>query len=332
MEHTKHKLQTTPGDFFLNLGVMVALYATVISLLALLYGIINFYFPDQYANDYYYMFSSGRINGGIAALFVLFPLFLILATIAERGEKKHPEKRELWIRRWLVYLTLFIAGGTMAGDLIALLTHFLGGELTMRFLLKVLVVFLLTGSIFAYFMYDLRRKIHEKKSMQPYFAGAAALVIVVTFVFSFSIIGSPFKQYDYRLDEQRIQNLIDITQQVIYHRQNFNDVPISLDQIAMKGFIVPRDPKTQQTYEFRRISDMKFELCANFKFETRPIDINARNRVQKQILPGSMQAYEWEHGIGKTCFEREIFPDQIRTGMPYESLPTDAKIVPIMNP
>lgn len=337
MEHTQHKIHATPQDFFLNLGVMVALYATVISLLTLLYAIINFYFPDQYIVDYYYFLSSGQINGGIAALFVLFPLFIILASVAERGWKKHPEKREIWIRKWLVYLTLFVAGATMAGDLIALISRFLGGELTTRFLLKVVVVFLLTGSVFAYFMYDLRRKVHEKKSMLPLFAGAATVLILITLAFSLSIIGSPFKQHSYRMDEQRIINLNDITQNAIYYRQNYKDVPQTLADLSKNGFVVPLDPATMQPYEYRRISDMKFELCANFELVTRPIDIDGRNRVQKPIKPGFSEGYEWGHAAGKTCFEREIFPDQIGTGdksVPpmYQPTPVTHESVPITRP
>ena len=62
------------------------------------------------------------------------------------------------MRRWLTYVTLLLAAGIVIGDLIALLYNVLGGELSTRFLLKVLVVGAIAGTIFAYYLTDLRRE------------------------------------------------------------------------------------------------------------------------------------------------------------------------------
>ena len=320
METTHQKIRTTPKDFFLHLGVMVALYATSISLISLLYGIINYYFPDQYAYDYSFTGSVSSINGSIAALFVLFPTFLILARTAEKDMRSHPEKRELWIRKWLIYLTLFVAGVTMAVDFIFLIQYFLEGDVTTRFLIKVITVFLTTGAIFCYFMYDLKRNIHKNKSMLALFVAVASFIVIATLGLSFSIIGSPLEQRNFKLDETRVQQLSDLTQQVIYYRQTFGKVPEQLTDLAKNGYNEPRDPKTGNQYEFKRISNMKFELCATFERETRPLDVGARDGMTRPLMPGIAHGYVWKHTMGKTCFEREIFPDQIseKPGMPIE--------------
>jgi uncharacterized membrane protein len=71
--------------------------------------------------------------------------------------KKDADKRASKIRKWLTYLTLFIAAGIIIGDLIALVFNLLAGDLTLRFLLKVLVVGGISGTIFGYYLSELRK-------------------------------------------------------------------------------------------------------------------------------------------------------------------------------
>jgi high-affinity Fe2+/Pb2+ permease len=65
------------------------------------------------------------------------------------------------VRRWLTYIALLIAAGTVIGDLIAFLTYFLQGDLTARFVLKVLTVLIVAGSVFWYYLSSLRRNSHD---------------------------------------------------------------------------------------------------------------------------------------------------------------------------
>jgi hypothetical protein len=73
----------------------------------------------------------------------------------------NPVKRLSTIRRWLTYLTLFIAAGVLIGDLITLVYNLLGGELTVRFVLKVITVAAIAGTAFGYYLWDLRREERE---------------------------------------------------------------------------------------------------------------------------------------------------------------------------
>jgi hypothetical protein len=61
------------------------------------------------------------------------------------------------VRRWLTYLTLFSAACALLGDFATLVYNVLGGELTVRFLLKVLTVGLIAGTAFFYYLRDLRQ-------------------------------------------------------------------------------------------------------------------------------------------------------------------------------
>jgi hypothetical protein len=58
------------------------------------------------------------------------------------------------VRRWLTYLTLFLASAILIGDMTGIVYGFLGGELTIRFALEVLVIGLIAGSLSAYYITD----------------------------------------------------------------------------------------------------------------------------------------------------------------------------------
>jgi hypothetical protein len=96
----------------------------------------------------------------VASLLVAFPVFLFVARHLGKDLARNPVKRLSAVRRWLTYLTLFLAAGIVVGDLIAAVYNLLGGELTLRFVLKVLVVGAIAGTVFAYYLFDLR---HEER-------------------------------------------------------------------------------------------------------------------------------------------------------------------------
>jgi membrane protein YqaA with SNARE-associated domain len=79
----------------------------------------------------------------------------------KRAEQRDPEQRQSKIRKWLAYLTLIVAAAIIIGDLIAVIAGLLGGELAIRFSLKALTVLVITGSIFGYYLQDLRREEKE---------------------------------------------------------------------------------------------------------------------------------------------------------------------------
>lgn len=71
---------------------------------------------------------------------------------------KDPAKRASRLRKWLTYLTLFVAGMALVGDTAVLIYNMLGGELTIRFLLKVTAIAIIAGGMFWYFIGDMRKE------------------------------------------------------------------------------------------------------------------------------------------------------------------------------
>src|SRR5689334_4888451 len=144
--------KTTAKDFFLYLGVIIGLYVNSVSFLILVFQIIERVFP--LVGEYIDFTGSGMRNV-IAVLIIFFPAFIYLSYLVNKDLKANPEKKEIWIRRWMTYLTLFIAGLTVAIDLVTLIQRFLGAEdLTLRFILKVVFVLGVAISVFKYYLYD----------------------------------------------------------------------------------------------------------------------------------------------------------------------------------
>lgn len=298
------KPKTSPKDFFVWLGAMVALYVSVGSFIALLFRYIDVLFPDVVYGGYDPY--SGGIRFAIASLIVVFPLYFYLTQMIQRDLRADPEKRELGIRKWLIYITLFVAGVALAIDLVTVLYTFLGGELTNRFLLKALSIFAVIGGVFWYYFKDLKGFWidHEKESrMAGYGIGG---LIVVSVVAGFFIIGSPQTQRDIRIDNDRVSDLQSIQSQIVYsYWQSKGALPSSLDDLndPVVGFVAPTDPETGAAYGYRVVNNTTFELCATFT------EASVGGQTVTKPISADPYGQNWTHEAGEQCFERAIDPD-----------------------
>ncbi len=155
------KIKTPPKDFFLHLLSILALYFSAISFLVLIFQYINIWLPDQ-LNQVSYEWQHyeylRQIRWSLASLLVVFPTYLLSGWYLAKRYKLDPSKKQLRIRRWLIYFTLFVAVLIIIGDLVSLIYNFLGGELTGRFVLKVLAVFFVAASIFVHYFWQIKQQ------------------------------------------------------------------------------------------------------------------------------------------------------------------------------
>lgn len=141
-------------DAFVYLVLFTTLYISAYHFGSLLFALIDRAFTDP--TDRYGMFGPS-IRWSVASILIAFPLFLVMSSRIARTLRAQPVKRLSAVRRWLTYLTLFLAAVILIGDLITLVYQVLGGALTARFVLKVLVVGAIAAAIFGYYLWDLRR-------------------------------------------------------------------------------------------------------------------------------------------------------------------------------
>ncbi len=144
-------------EAFQYLLLFTTLYFSAFHLGSLLFDLVNWALPDpSVARPFYDSGDSMRFS--VAALVIAFPVFAWMSYGISRDVAKHPIKRLSPVRRWLTYLTLFVAAGTLIGDFTALLYNLLGGEATLRFFIKSIVVAVIAGGILYYYLHDLRRE------------------------------------------------------------------------------------------------------------------------------------------------------------------------------
>jgi Domain of unknown function (DUF5671) len=151
--------QLSAREAFLYLLLFTTLYLSSYHLGSLLFDLINRAYPD--AADRTYRVLGDSMRWSVSYLIIAFPAFVFIARYIARDVAKRPVKRLSPIRRWLTYLTLFVAAAVLIGDLTTLVYNVLAGELTIRITLKVVVVILIAGSVFGYYLSDLRREEQE---------------------------------------------------------------------------------------------------------------------------------------------------------------------------
>lgn len=142
-------------EAFLYMVLFSALYTTAFSLGSLLFQLIDLALPDPAAPDGAAAMLRDGIRWSISFLVVGSPAFLFVARMTDRETRREPSKRDSKVRRWLTYVTLFVAASFLFGDLVGLVYGVLNGDLTVRFVLKVATIGLIAGSVFWYYLRDL---------------------------------------------------------------------------------------------------------------------------------------------------------------------------------
>jgi hypothetical protein len=307
MENTK----ASAKDFFLHLGAMVGLYTITVSFLNLVFKIINKVFPEVARNTYVWG-AGAEISMPVATLVIFFPLFVFLSYFVNKIYIENPAKKELGIRKWLTYITLFVAGIVLAGDLVTVLYKFLDGQdFTAAFLLKALAVLFVAGCIFWFYIQDIQDKVSSK--MRKIWAIGVGIVILVFIILGFGVLGSPQTQRLIRYDNQKISDLQNIQWQVISYWQLNGMMPASLSDIKSQQQYteIPTDPQLKTTYEYKKTDTMVFELCAEFNKEDKNQNPYITNGVNSKIMNSTgdvIQNSNWNHGAGRQCFSRVIDP------------------------
>lgn len=141
-------------EAFLYLVLFCSLYTVAFNVTSLSFDIINRLLVDVTQSLSPRWRDSVRFS--VSALLVAFPVFVYLSRVIARGVRNDPAKRASRVRKWLTYLTLFVAALALMCDVITLVYNVLGGEATTRFVLKVLVVAVVAGTVFCYYLWDLR--------------------------------------------------------------------------------------------------------------------------------------------------------------------------------
>jgi hypothetical protein len=255
----------------------------------LAFSLIDWWFADALFMRYQQTFETYTVTWSLASLIIAFPLYLLISRIVVRETAAQPGKLDSPIRKWLTYMALVIAAGVFMGDLITVLASLLRGETTARFLAKAFVVLLLSGGVFFYYFGGLRKTDAAAAgvSRDRLMALLSSLAVLVLVILGFTHLGPPRAQRDFRADNQRVQNLYNLSTEIRhYWISHASQLPTGMDQLY--GAVLS-DPITHAPYEYHPKQGSRYELCATFS--------RRGEGPETTTVPN-----QWAHPAGHYCF------------------------------
>jgi Domain of unknown function (DUF5671) len=342
----KITMQTEPKtkalDVFVYVGIGIALVVSIVNILQILFTAIDRKFVDILTGQFYVDATSSDVRFAIASLVVFFPIYLGLSWYTSKDIQKFLYKQNITVRKLMIYLTLFVTVLTLIGTLVSSIYTYLGGEISVRFGLKALVVFITALSVFGYYYYSIRRDYSKKTAVPTLLSVIASFTVTAAVVWSISIIGTPSEMRAKKIDSTRLSDISRIQQEVFNRFQMTDKLPLTTSELnnAFQGYAVPVDPVTQEIYGYRVVDQPTFkmnyvtnkkelatpaifELCATFGTireynargfsaikDTIPVSTvtDSFYSVSNYYYEGDMSPF-WNHGIGETCFKRVITAD-----------------------
>jgi hypothetical protein len=332
MEQTIQKTSLTPKFFFVSLGVIVTLITSVSSLLILFFETLNNKFPDALNSIYQYGYNTynfDTIRSSLSTLIIFFPIFLVLSYFWRKISNLELGHVDTIIRKWMIYLILFLSSIVVVIDLVTLVRYFVAGEITNRFIFKVLgtaVIAMVVG--FNYYFELKENELNIWKKRIGLLSGIVSIILVIGLIsLSFAVMGSPQKQRALRFDQRRVEDLQNIQYQIINYWQQKEKLPAVISDVAnpLSGYSIPVDPELEKgnKYEYAPKDKLSFELCATFG-EEMPKGWQESNygggipMMASQVKDISVSSYpyygggandSWDHKVGRTCFTRTIDKD-----------------------
>lgn len=294
MEQTINKSISAGRDLFFYLLLFFTLALSALSAGGILFQIINHYWPDAVVN-YGPVVQNSSLQWWLACFLVTAPVFLWVSWKLAKDLSAGFTSLDSTVRRVIIYLAMFLASAVIIGDIIGLVFNFVSGQLTVRFILKVLVILAIGGWINFYYWSEVKNLKLIPARWQAYAFMVLGFILLVS---GFILSGNPFEQQKLVRDQKRINDL----QQIYYSVQNYYEfsessvLPDSLLEISSGGYYdwLPADPLTGQAYRYQKKSDELYSLCSNFETES---DSSSAQRYLGANLTN------WTHPAGEYCFE-----------------------------
>jgi len=109
------------------------------------------------------------------------------------------------------------------------------------------------------------------------------------------LMESPSDSRARRVDERRVNDLVQLERDVEVYRSRHGAPPTSLDDLAVEAGLGRRrtDPESGEPYGYRAVDDTHVELCADFVTETPEPAGTGEDRF-------------WAHGRGRQCFTVDV--------------------------
>ena len=130
------------------------------------------------------------------------------------------------------------------------------------------------------------------------FALIAAIAVAVGVVAGFRVLGTPNRQRLIAADRERIQDLRSIAWRLYEDAEKARDrgQPVELPE-SLSERDRTTDPITDLAYEYHRLSETAYELCAEFATDSSTYPLST---------PRNERENDWRHPQGRHCFEFDL--------------------------
>lgn len=292
---------------FYYLLSLVSLVFTTISVGMIVYSIIDKTVPDalnSYIGNY-----DGQLKFAISALIIATPIFYLLSSFIFKGLRKNELEKDSGVRRWLTYFILLVSSLIILGVFITTINNFLSGELTSRFILKAITIFIIAASVFSFYFYDIKREDLVKKDLIVRLFFVISLILVITaFISAFFFVESPKTARARRLDQIVVNNISNLESAVNSYYDRYKKLPESLEAVRAEKdiYLDPStlfDPETKQEIIYQKLNDNDFQFCATFRLDSAQ-DNKGNDPVMTRYIdyPGDKN-----HAAGYQCLKGNLW-------------------------
>jgi len=301
----------TAKHFVLQLGSLISLYLSVAFFIVLTFGLINLLFPDTLDGVWQIEQAASSIRLGFAMVVVFFPTYLVLTRMVNSNRRASDDSHYLGLTKWLIYLSLLVAGLVLLGDLVAVIMGLLEGELTSRFLLKALTVFVVTGAAFYYYIQDAKGYWLTRARGSLIYGAVAAMLIAGVLVSALMYIPSPTTVREMRADTELVYALQDVQWRVQDFYLENDRLPETLGDAYGEFDRLP-DTAELADYTYTVESETAYNLCTTFNHDSNELD-NQYRPMPSMAMEDAMywKNNDWDYRAGEWCFERKVVAEEI---------------------
>ncbi|MBI4652846.1 hypothetical protein HY750_01175 [Candidatus Kuenenbacteria bacterium] len=332
---TKKENNSAKFAFFYMLS-LVALGFTTTTVGIIIFQIINKNIIDL-TEGFNSKYSADALKFAISAIIVSAPIFFITTWQINKNLFLGLLDKNSGIRKWLTYFIIFASSVTIIGYLISLIFNFLNGELTIKFILKTVTAIIISGIVFSYYFYDIKRKIVKKtkssddmmsesrsrrfsrlsdkssgperrnKITQIYFYGSL-IIIIAALIGGCFFVESPQETRDKKQDYMVVEKFSNLERAINSYYSSKKKLPENFEELLSNGFIQMPDEtensKTKEKFEYKIISEDSYELCATFK--TSNFNDPYGPYDHSNYYDPSIQYDQWPHNKGYQCIKKPI--------------------------
>lgn len=294
-----------PKYAFYYLLSLVALIFASVSVVIIMFEIIDKSIFDSLA--YHGSISNqGSLRFGISALLVSAPIFFVCINLINNGLKKEEINKDSSLRNWLTYFILAVSAVIILGSAVGIINNFLSGEMTLKSVLRLLAVVVISALVFSFYLYDIKRgKIKKNDKIMKTFFFSALILVLIVFISSWFFVDSPKTARERKIDQKLLNNIYSVESYINIYYDKKRDLPESLDYLSgvVDGGIFEENminPRTGERIEYNKLGDDNFELCADFKTDSYEIE---RNRAYPVYMNDGTKVYI----AGRNCFKGNLW-------------------------